>query len=311
MRPNLTFSCLIAALLVLPGRLSAEAFTDPVPAPVTAKEPASDAPDGEPAPGTQRLGAALKEMGKKNPVLARVDGHEIRWTDVVASARDLPEEYRTKLEAVFPALLERLIDVRLIIAAGREAGLEKDEKVRRQVTEFEDRAISEAFIKQAVSDQATDAMFRARYDAYVARLNANAEVRARHILLDSEAVARDVIAVLNAGADFVKLARTRSLGPSAEQGGDLDYFTRDNMTPAFAEAAFSLEAGQYSQAPVQTEFGWHVIKVEDRRSEEPVSFFRMRDQLREGINRELMDKLLSDLRAKADIELFPEAAASE
>ena len=79
-----------------------------------------------------------------------------------------------------------------------------------------------------------------------------------------------MLAALDAGADFAELARARSLGPTAEQGGDLDYFTRENMTPAFAEPAFALEVGAYSRTPVKTDFGWHVIKVEDRRVEEVV-----------------------------------------
>jgi peptidyl-prolyl cis-trans isomerase C len=262
-------------------------------------------------PATERLGTALEEMGKGNPLLARVNGREIRWADIEKSARDLPEKYRSQLEAIFPALLQRLIDVQLIIWAARETGLDEDAEVRRLIVEFEERVLSETLIRREVADRVTNEMLRARYDAHVAGLAARAEVRARHILLDSEARAREVIAALDAGGDFAKLAREHSLGPTAEEGGDLAYFTHDNMTPGFAKAAFALGIGEYSRDPVRTEFGWHVIKVEDHRVERPASFFRMRDQLREAVSREMMDDLLRELRGRAEIELYPEARRSE
>ncbi len=263
--------------------------------------------DAAPPPATERLGTALQDIGRENPLMARVNGREIRWADIEKSARDLPEEYRSQLGTIFPALLQRLIDVQLLVWAAREDGLAEDAVVRQLVAEYEARVLSDTLIRRRVADRVTEDMLRARYDAHVEGLAARTEVRARHILLDSEAGAREVIAALDAGADFAELARERSMGPSAEQGGDLDYFARDNMVPDFATAAFALEAGQYSSDPVQTEFGWHVIKVEDRREEGAASFEEMRDDLRESATRELLDELLQTLRGRAEIELYPEA----
>ena len=263
------------------------------------------------SPDTERLGTALGELGKDNPLLARVNGREIHWADIERSARDLPEKYRSQMETIFPALLQRLIDVQLIVWAARETGLGEDAEVRRLVEEFEERVLSDTLIRRRVADKITTKMLRARYDAYVEGLAARAEVRARHILLDSEAEARKVIVALDAGGDFVELARQHSLGSTADQGGDLDYFTRENMSPAFAQAAFTQGVGEYSRDPVRTEFGWHVIKVEDYRDERPASFFRMRERLREAISREMMDDLLRDLRGRAEIELYPGARRIE
>jgi len=256
---------------------------------------------------TERIGTALDALGKGDPVLARVDGYEIRWADVEASASDLPEAYQGRIEAILPALLGRLIDRRLLVTAGREAGLADDPGVRQKVTEFEDRAISEAFAEQKINAAIDTKALRARYEAYRQGLADRTEVRARHILLNSREAALDVIAELDAGADFATLARQRSLAPSAAQGGDVDYFTRDSMAPDFAEMAFRLEVGAYSPAPLETKFGWYVIKVEDRRGETPRSFFEMRDDLRQEAGRELLERALADLRRRADIELFPEA----
>ncbi len=262
------------------------------------------------APATERLGTALKDLGRENPLLARVNGREIRWADIEKSAQGLPEEIRAQLETIFPALLQRLIDVQLLVWAAREGGLAEDAEVRRLVSAYEDRVLSDTLIRRQIADRVTEDMLRARYHAHIEGLAARAEVWARHILLDSEARARDVIAELDAGADFAELARARSLGPTAEQGGDLDYFTRDNMIPGFAAAAFALEVGQYSPDPVQTEFGWHVIKVEDRRAEGAASFEEMREDLRDSIIRERLDELLRDLRGRAEIE-YPEAWQAE
>lgn len=261
-----------------------------------------------PSNETERIGTALDALGKGDPVLARVDGYEIRWADVEASAGDLPEAYKGRIEAILPALLGRLIDRRLLVAAGREAGLAEDPDVRRKVSAFEDRAISEAFAEQMVDAAIDTKALRTRYEAYRQRLAERTEVRARHILLNSREEALDVIAELDAGADFATLARQRSLAPSAAQGGDVDYFTRDSMAPEFAEMAFRLKVGTYSPAPLETKFGWYVIKVEDRREETPRSFFKMRDELRQEASRELIERALADLRRKADIELFPEAS---
>lgn len=264
---------------------------------------AAEAPPG----ATERLGAALQNIGRENPLLAVVNGREIHWADIEKSAQGLPEEIRSQLETIFPALLQRLIDVQLLVWAAREDGLAEDAEVRRLVAEYEDRVLSDTLIRRRIADRVTEDMLRVRYDAHIAGLAARTEVWARHILLDSEARAREVIAALDAGADFAELARERSLGPTAERGGDLDYFTRDNMIPDFAAAAFALEVGRYSLEPVQTEFGWHIIKVEDRRAEGAASFEEMRDELRDAATRELLDELLRDLRGRAEIELYPEA----
>jgi len=312
-RARLAFLVFAAALLAGAEGAWGEAFTDPAeedPDRPAGRPRTGDSPRAEP-PGTERLGAALEKIAKDDPLLARVNGEEIRWTDIVESARGLPEQYRSQIEVIFPALLERLIDVRLIAWAGRQAGLAEDAAVRRQVAEFEDRLISKIFIRREVADRITRAMVRARYDAYAAGVAARAEVRARHILLDSEEDAKAAIAALDAGADFAELAQERSLGPTADRGGDLDYFTRNNMTPAFAEAAFALEAGEYSRAPVKTAFGWHVIKVEDRRAEEPAGFFEMRNRLQAEMAREMMDEFLRALRERAEIELYPEAERAQ
>jgi peptidyl-prolyl cis-trans isomerase C len=294
-------SCLVLWLaLAAPGFAQAP---QPLPAPAAGTDSGPKSPAE-----TRRIGEALQELARDNPVLARVEGQEIRWRDIVAALRDLPKEYHEQIGVIFPALLERQIDTRLIALAGKDADLDEDEEVRRKVAKFEEQAISDAYIQQRIDEKVTEAMLRERYDAYLAGLEAKIQVRARHILLKREVDAAAVIESLDRGADFAELARRHSFGPSAERGGDLGYFLRDSMVPEFAEAAFALDVGGYSRMPVKTDYGWHVIKVEDRRAETKVPFDQMRPRLREDLGREVIDDVLKSLRAEADIEWFPEAS---
>ena len=295
---------LAALLMAAPQAVFADANTDPQDwTDLWMPPPAAEGPAG-----TQDETAGPGFVGDEDAVVATVDGREILWGDVIDSARDLPEDVRARLDKVAPALISRLIDIKLLAAVGREAGLEEDPQVRRAVSAVEDRAIGELLLKRWTNMQITDDAIRARYDAYREDLAKRAEVRARHILLDTEDKAREIIAALEGGADFAALARGHSLGASAEFGGNLDYFTRDSMVPEFATAAFGLGIGEHSRVPVRTQFGWHVIKVEDRRAETPVPFAEMRERLRAEARREVLLELLNRLRAEAAIEIFPLAA---
>jgi peptidyl-prolyl cis-trans isomerase C len=259
-------------------------------------------------PEVARLRDALEQMNKENPVVARVNGHEIRWTEVVRSAEDLPPRYRDRIESVFPALLDRLVDLRLLADAARERGLTEDPVVRRRLRRYEDRVLSGVLLERYLAEQVTTAALRRRYDAMVAARRANRQIRARHILLESKEEAEAVIAKLDDGAVFISLAREHSTGASAARGGDLGYFHPDRMDPAFAEAALALETGEYTRAPVETEFGWHVILLLDRRADNIPSFLDMQETLRQEVRKEAVDRLVHDLRAQAYLEMFPEDA---
>jgi peptidyl-prolyl cis-trans isomerase C len=129
-------------------------------------------------------------------------------------------------------------------------------------------------------------------------------VRARHILVKTEAEAKEIIAELDKGADFAALAKKYSTDTGADAGGDLGYFGHDDMVAAFADAAFAVPAGQYARAPVKTEFGWHVIKVEDRRLGKPPSFEEAREELGQALTHEIIEAKLKELRGIAKIETF-------
>jgi len=275
----------------------------PLPEPPTA----GTAPQG---PEVARLKEAFQQMNAENPVVARVNGHEIRWAEVVASADDLPERYRDQLESVFPALLDRLVDLRLLADAARAEGFQDDPKVKQRVAAYEDRVLSSALLERYLSEKITTAALRERYDAMVAARRGDREIRARHILLDSEAAAEAVIARLDKGEVFISLATELSQGPSAARGGDLGYFHPSRMAPSFAEAVLALEPGQYTRKPVRTEFGWHVILLVDRRADNIPSFLDMQDKLREEATKVAVDRFLLGLRQEATLEMFPQDAGA-
>jgi peptidyl-prolyl cis-trans isomerase C len=267
---------------------------------------------GAPASGLEvaRLKEAFEQMNTENPVVARVNGQDIRWAEVVASVDDLPQRYREQIESVFPALLDRLVDLRLLADAARDEGLDEDPGVRQRIAAYEDRVLSSALLERHLAARVTTAALRERYDALVAARRGDREIRARHILLDSEEAAAAAIARLDGGEVFISLATELSQGSSAARGGDLGYFLPSRMAPAFAEAALALEPGQYSKAAVRTEFGWHVILLVDRRADDIPSFLDMQDKLREEATKVAVDRLLLGLRDQASLEMFPEDAGA-
>jgi len=161
-----------------------------------------------------------------------------------------------------------------------------------------------AIFKASVVDPVTEAEVKARYDKEIAASPPEEEVSARHILLKTEEEAKAVIVELDAGKDFAELAKEKSTGPSAAQGGELGYFTKGRMVPEFEAVAFTLKAGEYAKEPVKTQFGWHVIKLEDRRETAPPEFDAISDQVRQLVMRERYGDLIKAARAEVEIDVL-------
>jgi peptidyl-prolyl cis-trans isomerase C len=241
-----------------------------------------------------------------DPVVAVVDGTQVRRSDVEAVARALPEQYRQiPLPQMYGMLLDRAIDFRLLSNAAEEQDLAADPDVQTTLAQARASVLRDAYIRQRIEEGTTSEKLQARYDEIKDDEGfAQEEVHARHILVGSEDEAKQVITELAGGGDFAALAGEHSVDPSAgSNGGDLGFFRRDQMVPEFAEAAFALEPGQRTEAPVQTQFGWHVIEVLDRRTGAP-SFDETEPRLRQELAREIVTALVADLREGAEIERF-------
>jgi peptidyl-prolyl cis-trans isomerase C len=241
-----------------------------------------------------------------DPVVARVGGEEIRLSQLRAAVQDLPEELRNAPEAMLlPVLLDQMIASRAIIAAARAEGLQNSEEVRSRVRAAEDEALQEVLIRRELAPLLTEEALRARYQRDVIDAPREEQVSARHILVPTEAEARAIaIEARRPGADFADLARRRSTGPGAREGGDLGFFRRGDMIAEFAEAAFALQPGQITEAPVRTQFGWHVIKVEARRALEPPPFEDARADIRARVFEESVGRIVERFRSAANVERF-------
>ncbi len=240
-----------------------------------------------------------------DPVLARVDGAAIRRSDAISFQRNLPPQFQQMpLEALIEPIIERLVAQKLLAADGRKQNLQNDPDLRRRMAAYEERLLQETLLGRILERRVTEAAVRQRYDAYIKENPGKEEVRARHILVASEAQAQAVIRDLRGGADFARLAGERSIDPAGKaSGGDLGYFTKDDMVREFADAAFAMKPGDVSTAPVRSQFGWHVIRVEDRRAVTE-TFEELRDQLTSELSQELMQAYVDDLRKTARIERF-------
>ncbi|MCQ4162635.1 peptidylprolyl isomerase, partial [Roseomonas sp. GC11] len=261
-----------------------------------------------PAPAAPPAAAAPAAVpaAVPDPVVARVDGKELRRSDISAALAQLPAELRAAPEQMlFPLVLDQLIAQQALVNAARAQGLDKDPAVQAAMRRAEDEQLQQALLRREIAPALTPEALRARYDREIAGKPGEEEVHARHILTATEAEARAALAeVRKPGADFAAIARQRSTGPGTQQGGDLGFFKKGDMVPEFAEAAFALKPGEISRDPVKTAFGWHVIKVEERRAAPPPSFEESQDSLRQAAFEEAVNAAVERIQAAAKIERF-------
>lgn len=249
---------------------------------------------------------ALAAGAADDPVVAVVEGEKILRSELEAAQAELPEQYRQlPLAMIYDPLLARVIDRRLLAKEAERRKLDTRPEVKAALERARREVLGDRLLEAAIGEALTPERLQQAYAVARAQPGfAVEEVRARHILLKTEAEAREVLAALAAGADFGALARERSIDPSAAQtDGDLGFFRRETMVEPFAEAAFALEPGQTAREPVQTRFGWHVIRVEERRSAVP-TLEEKEPELREQLARETIAALVGELRAKARVERF-------
>jgi peptidyl-prolyl cis-trans isomerase C len=255
------------------------------------------------SPALAQAPAQPPQAATEDQVLARVNDRPITVADVAAAAQGLPEEYRGMPQAMLmPLLLDQLISQRVIADAARAAGVDRTDSFRRRMARAEEETLAQTYVGERLEAVLTEDALRARFKAEVTDKPAAFRVCARHILVASEADARAAIAEIGRGADFAAVARARSSDGSRAQGGDLGCFGREEMVAPFAEAAFALPPGQMSQNPVQTQFGWHVIRVERREEQAKPSFEQAAPQLRRELAETSINALVEQLRGQAKIE---------
>lgn len=263
---------------------------------------------GQPAPAQTGPGQAPDPAA----VVATVGGQPITEADIGYAAEDLGQDLQNiPPEQQKAFLLRVLIDMKVMAAAARQANMQESEEFKRRIGYLEDRALRRAYFSDKIAAAVTDEAVKAAYDQYVAGFQPQEEVRARHILVATEADAQQIKQELEAGASFEELARTKSMDPSGSQnGGDLGYFSRGMMVPQFEEAAFALAVGETS-APVQSQFGWHIIRVEDKRQSSPPALADLAPQLQQDLVFKTYDETIKALEAETSVEISDPVLAAQ
>ena len=243
-----------------------------------------------------------------NVVVATVDGQSITEADLQMAESDLSQQFaRLPPEQRRAAALSSIIEIKLLAAKAKAEGLDKDADYQRRMAFLNDRALHGEFVEKDVADKVTDDEIRARYEKEIAAQPAANEVHARHILVKTKEEAEAIIKKLEAGEDFQKLANENTTDPSGKtSGGDLGYFGAGQMVPEFEKAAFALEPGAYTKEPVQTQFGWHIIKVEDKRQQQPPAFDDVKEQVKSLVIRDAYFAQVKQVRSDAKIEIADE-----
>ena len=276
---------------------------------------------------TTSIGAALAQgeaIANADAVVATVGGEAITEADLAFAAEDMAQDLAQMPAEERRAFLVRiLIDMKIMSAAAREAGMDRTEIFAQRQKYLEERALRRAYFNEAIAGAVTEEAARAEYDSFVQQFEPQEEVRASHILVETEEEANALKAEIDGGADFAELARENSIDPGAANGGDLGFFGRGMMVQPFDEAVFAMANPGDVSAPVQSQFGWHVIKLEEKRDSAPPSFEQVAPQIQNQLLMqsftEQVDALMSgveieiedpELKAKFDAQEAAEAGAA-
>jgi peptidyl-prolyl cis-trans isomerase C len=294
------------ALLIAAGTVAVRAQD-------TAPEPQAEVPPAAEAPGP-----AAEPAPVRNPtdVVARVGDQTVTEQEIMIAEEQFANELaQVPEEEQRSVLIDAVVSVKLLAQAARDEGLDQTEEFQAQVDFQIQQALRNAYIEERIVPSLTvDEVQKGYQDLVVSQHQPQEEVHARHILMATEEEAKGIIEQLNGGAAFEELAQ-QSLDQTGQNGGDLGFFGRGQMVPPFEEAAFALEPGNYTQEPVQSEFGWHVIRVEEKRMSEPQAFADVEEQLRSYLMRQKFETVLAELRQRYPVEIIgapaSEAEASE
>jgi peptidyl-prolyl cis-trans isomerase C len=243
--------------------------------------------------------AAQESDVTADTVLATVNGTDITVGHLVAMFEMLPEQYRQlPPQVLFDGILEQIVQQQALAdVASEDIG-----RATELSLENERRAmLATRLVDEVAMEEISEEDLQAEYDAQFAAAEPVTEYNASHILVETEEEAQAVIDDLEEGAEFAELAAERSIGPSGPNGGQLGWFTAGMMVPDFETAVFDLEPGEVS-APVETQFGWHVILLEDTRAQEPPALEEVREELLDGLRRARVEARVGELVAEAEIE---------
>ncbi|TDK34590.1 peptidylprolyl isomerase [Rhizobium deserti] len=247
-------------------------------------------------------------LAADDPVVAKVGKLEIHQSELDLAVQNLdPQLAQLPDEQKKVAALSGAIDVKLLAGGALAEGIKDTEDFKKRMAYIGDRELHNAYFRKHVVEATTPAEVKARYDKELAGLPKQEEVHARHILVKTEDEAKAVIADLDKGKDFAAIAKEKSQDSNKDDGGDLGWFGPGRMVPEFEEAAFALDKGAYTKTPVKTQFGFHVIEVEEKRDAPPPPFEQVQDQVKQLVMRDKYVALIDKAKSDQKIEITDEA----
>jgi peptidyl-prolyl cis-trans isomerase C len=260
------------------------------------------------ASGCSKNSSSEAPASASDPVIARVNGVDIKQSDLALAEEDVGADMQAASpEAKREHLISYLADIIMVTQAADKKNIADNPDFKRRLAFLRSKLLMGYELQQEAKTALTDEALKQTYDEAVKSMSGQEEVRARHILVEGEDEAKAILDQLKGGADFAKLAKEKSKDPGAAEGGDLGYFTKDQMVPEFADVAFKMYPGQLSN-PVKTQFGWHVIKVEDKRIKQPPEFEKVKDQIEAYLARKAQSDFIAKLRQSAKVERLDNAA---
>ncbi len=252
------------------------------------------------------LPALAQDAPKEDRVVAIVNGHEIRVSevqmatdDIIGQLPDLPPKLR------FPFVVEYLIERHLLAQYAVKDGIAETDEYKRRLALYQAKALRDAYFFQKIRPQVSEEEIRQVYDEEAAKVQQTERVRARHILVATEQEAKDILGRLSKGEKFEELAKKFSLDGSKDYGGDLGYFTAAEMVPEFSKATFALKTGETS-VPIKTDFGWHVIRLEDRKQGTAQPYDQVKAAIRNVLLRKKVGETMEKIRTASKVEIVDE-----
>ena len=238
---------------------------------------------------------------RNNGVAAVVNGEQITVAEIKEAYNENPQvKSQVSFEEFYDRALEVMINSKLALQAATAANIQASAEYQKELAAMQDDLARKVYIEQQITQKVTDADVKKVYDEYVSSFKSEKEIKAKHILVDNEKLAEEIITKLNKkSAKFDDLAKQYS-----KDQADLGYFTAEAMVPEFSEAAFAMKKGTFSQKPVKTEFGYHVILVEDIRDSKPLPIEAVADQIKNNLSQQAVGQIVSELHNNAQIEKF-------
>ena len=258
--------------------------------------------------GCSKNSSSEVAVAGSDPVVARVNGVEIKQSDLALAEEDVGSDIQAASpEAKREHLISYLADIIMVTQAAEKKNIVDNPDFKRRLAFLRNKLLMGFELQEETKAAVSEEAMRQTYDDAVKSAGGQEEVHARHILVDNEDEAKAIVAQIRAGGDFATIAKEKSKDPGAAEGGDLGYFTKDQMVPEFAEVAFKMYPGQLSN-PVKTQFGWHIIKVEDRRTKQPPEFDKVKSQIEAFLSRKAQTEFITKLRQTAKIERLDKPA---